>query len=225
MKIKELLVEERPREKIKKYGPSVLGNSELIALILGYGSKQKSVLEISNKLLKNYSLNSLSTLSISELTKNFGIGEAKACKIVACFELARRLASFVPQERLTVNNAEDVARILIPQMSYLKKENFKAVYLDSRRRIIKDETIFVGSMNSSIVHPREIFEPAITEGAAAIILIHNHPSGDPAPSKADIEITKQLIECGEILEIEVLDHLIIGGNSYFSFREEGFLNT
>jgi len=222
MKIKDISKDERPRERLKKYSPEVLSSSELLAIILGQGTKKENVLVLANKILMNYNLDSLSRLSISELKKTFGIGEVKACQIIACFELGRRVASFNPEKKIIINSAEDIKKLFLSKMSNLKKENFKVIYLDSRKKIIKEETIFVGSLNSTIVHPREIFEPAISEGAAAVILMHNHPSGDSAPSKEDLEITKQLIESGKILGIEVLDHIIIGEKTIYSLRENGF---
>jgi len=219
MKIKDVSRDERPRERLKKHGADVLSSSELLAIVLRQGSKKENVLVMANKLLMNYNLDVLSKLSISELKKNFGVGEAKACQIVACFELGRRMASFNHKNKVEINSAEDIGKLFLPKLSPLKKENFKVVYLDSRKRMIKEETIFIGSLNASVVHPREIFEPAITEGVAAIILLHNHPSGDPTPSEDDLEITKQIVSSGKILGIEVLDHVIIGRNSYYSMRE------
>jgi len=219
MKIKDISNDERPRERLKKHGAEVLSSSELLAIILGQGSKKENVIVMANKLLMNYNLDVLSKLRISELKKNFGIGEAKACQIVACFELGRRSVSFNYDKKIVINSAEDIGKLFLPKMSHLKKENFRVVYLDSRKRAIKEETIFIGSLNASVVHPREIFEPAITEGVAAIILLHNHPSGDPTPSEDDLEITKQIVSSGKILGIEVLDHVIIGRNSYYSMRE------
>ena len=152
-----------------------------------------------------------------------GIGNVKACQITACFELGRRLASFKDNKKPQISNAKDVAKLFIPEMGTLEKEHFKGVYLDSKRRIIKQETIFIGSLNESVVHPREIFKIAIEESSAAIILLHNHPSGDPNPSSFDIKMTKELIKAGELLGIEILDHIIIGGEKYVSLRENGLI--
>ena len=221
--IKDLPLEERPREKLIKYGPGVLTNAELLAIILGNGSKRENVLELSKNLLKENNLKSLSRKRVNALMRIFGVGQSKSCQIVSCFELGRRLASFKNPRSNSINNVGDVVKLFSPDMSSLKKEHFKGIFLDSRKRIIKDETIFIGSLNASIIHPREIFQAAFEEGAAAIILLHNHPSGDPKPSDDDIEITKQLVKAGEILGIEVFDHIIIGHNRYFSFKEKDHL--
>lgn len=222
LKIKDLPLEERPRERLMKYGHKTLSNTELLAIILRNGSKKEGVLELSRKLLKENNIKSLSRKRINYLKNNLGIGEAKACQIIACFELGRRLAAFSDQQNPTINNAQDIVKLFMPEMSSLKKEHFKGIFLDSRKRITKDETIFIGSLNASIIHPREIFQVALEEGAAAIILLHNHPSGNPKPSDDDIEMTKQLVKAGDILGIEVLDHIIIGSKRYFSFREKGY---
>jgi len=224
MKIKQITKKERPRERLIKHGPETLATAELIAIVLGNGTKNKNVIEISNKLLSDYNIDSLSKLNISKLKKNFGIGEAKACQIISCFELGRRVASFNHEEKVAINSVKDIEKFFLPKMSHLKKEHFKVVYLNSRKRIIKEETIFIGSLNTSIIHPREIFEFAIIESAAAIILLHNHPSGDPTPSEDDLEITKQLAGSGKILGIEILDHVIIGNDKVYSFKENGILN-
>ncbi len=223
MNIKTLPSDERPREKLIKYGPKTLTNSELLAIIISTGSKKENVLTLSTKLFRKYSLKSLSRLKIGSLKKQLGIGDVKACQITACFELGRRLASFKDMKKPQIANAKDVAKLFIPEMGTLEKEHFKGIYLDSKKRIIKQETIFIGSLNESVVHPREIFKIAIEESSAAIILLHNHPSGDPNPSNFDIEMTKELIQAGELLGIEILDHIIIGGEKYVSLREKGLI--
>lgn len=219
MKIKDILETERPRERLQSYGVQALSNSELLSIILGQGSKKENVIELSNRLLKENNLDSLSVLNISELKKVFGIGEAKACQIVSCFELGRRTASFNPEKKVSINSANDVVELFSPKLNFLKKEHFICIYLNSRKKVIKKETIFIGTLDASLVHPREIFEIAIKEGASGIILLHNHPSGDSNPSREDLEVTEQLISSGEILGISVIDHVIIGNKNYHSFRE------
>jgi len=223
MKIKSLPAEERPREKLIKNGPETLSNSELLAIVLRTGNKKESVVSMANNLFNKYNVKFLSRLDIGTLKKELGIGDAKACQIVACFELGRRLAKFKTDKKKPVKNARDMAKIFIPEMSSLKKEHFKGVFLDSKNRIIKEETIFVGSLTESVVHPREIFQIALNENAAALILIHNHPSGDPTPSEEDIKITKELVKAGNILGIPVLDHIIIGNNNYVSLKEKDLI--
>lgn len=221
MRIKDISEEERPRERLLKHGPKTLSNAELLAIILRTGNKKENVMELTHKLLQKYHLKSLSRISISTITKLSGIGEAKACQIVACFELGRRLAAFNKERKIKINSAKEIAKMFMPEMSTLKKEHLVSVYLDTRMRIIKEEITFVGSLNTSVTHPREIFQPAISEGAVAVILIHNHPSGDPNPSEEDIETTKQLAAAGKIMGIEILDHVIIGDKKYYSLRDKG----
>lgn len=223
MKIKDLPQDERPREKLQEFGVDSLSNSELLALVLRNGSKKENVVTLANRILKENNLENLSCLDITDLMKTHGVGEVKACQIVACFELSRRLASFNSDKKPKIENAQDIAKLLIPKLGHLKKETLFGIYLNSRKQIIKIEKIFVGSVDSSIVHPREIFEPAIKESAVAIIIAHNHPSGDTRPSKEDIGITNQLIKAGELMDIELLDHLIIGKKKYFSFREQNLI--
>ncbi len=220
MNIKSLPFDERPREKLVKHGAIFLSNSELLAIILRTGNKKESVLDLSNKLFNKYNLKSLSRIKITSLKKQLGIGDVKACQIIACFELGKRLSSFKEDKKPVIKNAKDISKLFIPEMGALEKEYFKGVYLDTQKRIIKEENIFVGSLNESIVHPREIFKIALDENAAAIILLHNHPSGNPNPSDSDIEITKEIVKAGNLLGIEVLDHIIIGGRKYVSLKEK-----
>ena len=223
LKIKDFPLEERPRERLMEHGPKALSNAELLAIILRNGSKKDNVLELSKKLLKENNIKSLSRKRINSLKNNLGIGEAKACQIIACFELGRRLASFKEKRNPRINTITDIVKLVMPEMSCLKKEYFKGIFLDARKRIIKKETIFIGSLNTSIIHPRDVFQIALEEGAAGIILVHNHPSGDPKPSEDDITITKQIVKAGAMMWIDVLDHIIIGNKNYFSFRENGYV--
>ena len=223
MNIKSLPFDERPREKLIKHGPRTLTDSELLAIILRTGNKKESVIGLSNKLFNKYNLKSLSRIKITSLKKQLGIGDAKACQIIACFELGKRLAAFKEDKKPIIKNAKDVVKLFLPEMSVLEKEHFKGVYLDTRKRIIKQENIFIGSLNESVVHPREIFKIALDENAATIIILHNHPSGDPNPSSYDIEMTKELVKAGDLLGIQILDHIIIGGKKYVSLREKGLI--
>lgn len=223
MKLKSLPLEERPREKLIKHGPKFLTNSELLAIILGIGNKKENVLSLSSKILNSYNLKLLSKANVSKLAKEYGIGEAKACQIIACFELGRRLSSFREEKKTAIKNAKDIVKIFSFEMNSLKQENLKAIYLDSRNRIIKEKTIFVGSFNESVINQREIFRIAMEENAAAVILIHNHPSGDSNPSMADIEATQEIIKAGEILKIPLIDNIILGDRKYFSFKEKGLI--
>jgi len=213
--------DEYPRERLIKHGADVLANYELLAIILNTGTKEENVLELSKRIDNKYSLKNLCSQSVSSLTKELGIGNAKACKILAISELSRRL-NLPSNESTFIKSAKDVFELLSPKISHLKKENLLAIYLSSRRKVIKISTIFVGSLNESLIHPREIFKIALEENASAIILAHNHPSGDPTPSESDLKSTKELRLAGEVMGIEVLDHIIIGEGNYWSLRESGF---
>ena len=217
MKIKDLPKVDRPREKLEKYGPGKLSNSELLAVLLGSGTKGTNVVELSNKILKKFSGAGLSKASVKELKNTFGLGSAKACEIVACFELGRRLLQ--NKKSVLLLSPKDVWDEM-KDIRDNKKEHFVIFFLDSRNQEIKREIISVGSLNANLVHPREVFEPAIQHSAAQIILAHNHPTGDTRPSNADLEITKRLAEAGKIIGIEVVDHIIVTKNNYLSFREK-----
>lgn len=222
LSIKDYPLQERPRERLLTKGVKSLSDAELLAIILRNGSPKENVLDLSKNILSHHNLKELSRKRVNKLKTIFGIGEVKACQIIASFELGRRLASFSEGRRQTINSAKDIAKYFSAEMRSLKKEHFKVVYLNSRKKIMNEETIFVGSVNESIVHPREVFQGAIVEGATAIIVVHNHPSGDPTPSEEDIEVTKELVLCGNLLGITVLDHVIIGDKKYLSLQEQGY---
>jgi len=223
LRILDMKKEERPRERLVKNGPSALSDSELLAIILRTGTKQENVINLSQRILSEYNLKQLSTTSLDQLTRIHGIKESKAAQIAACFEIARRLESFIEEEKPKINSPEDVYRRIYPRMREQKKENFIELCLDTKNQIIKEETISVGSLNANIVHPREVFKTALAVSAAHIIVTHNHPSGDPSPSREDIEITRKLVETGKIIGINVLDHVIIGDGRHFSMKEAGHI--
>jgi len=217
MKIKDLPKVERPREKLIRYGPEKLSNSELLAIILGSGTKDRNVIELANKILKKFSADELPNLTFNDLKNYPGLGPAKACEIIACFELGKRLLKGKRTKiYLTPKDVWDELKDLHNH----KKEHFVIFYLDARNQEIKREIISVGSLNANLVHPREVFEPAVRNLAAQIILAHNHPSGDPEPSEDDLEITKRLVESGRILGIEIIDHVIVAKNGFISFKEK-----
>lgn len=222
MTVKELPSDDRPREKLLQKGAESLSDAELIAILLRTGRKGKSVLEISQELIndeKNLAL--LATRSVKSLTKISGIGNDKAVTLAAAFELSRRILSQSKwRSDKKITSPQDIADIFIPILRDEVKEKFIVVCLNSTNKVIKYETISVGNLNSSVVHPREIFKVAIDNNSASIILIHNHPSGNPEPSNEDIRITKKLVESGKILEIPVFDHVIIAGETYTSFVEK-----
>lgn len=219
--IKELPLDDRPREKLILRGAQSLSDAELIAILLRTGSKGKSVLIVAQELINLYgNLSLLASKSLQTLTKNIGIGKDKAATLIAAFELSRRISfqsKWFSNKKIT--SPEDVAEIFIPLLRDEMKEKFIVVCLSSSNKIIKYETISVGNLNSSVVHPREVFQVAIDNHSASIILIHNHPSGNTEPSNEDIRITKKLVEGGKLLEILIFDHIIVAGNSYSSFVE------
>lgn len=218
--IKDMPVDMRPREKMLSKGERSLSEAELLAIILGMGTKNLSALDLAKHLLVKYrGLRNLREVSLNELISEHGMGPAKAVSIKAAFELGRRMA-LSTQQKEVVKSPEDVKNIVMEDMRYFDREYFRVLYLDRKNGIIFMEDISVGGLHSAVVHPREVFKNAVKMSAAAVILVHNHPSGDPAPSKEDIEITQRLIEAGRILGIEVLDHIIVGENRYCSLKAE-----
>lgn len=220
MKIKDLPKIERPRERLEKYGPEKLSNPELLAILLRVGGKGINVVEMSKKILKKFSNNKLAEANFKELKNSFGLGPAKACEIIACFELGRRLLK--GKKSALLLSPQDVWREL-KDIRENKKEHFVIFFLDARNQEIKREIISIGSLNASLVHPREVFEPAVSSLAAQIIIAHNHPSGNSDPSEDDLEITKRLVKAGKILGIEVVDHIIVAQNKFISLKEEGVI--
>lgn len=220
MKIKDLPKVDRPREKLEKYGPEKLSNSELLAILLRTGSKGLNVVELSRKILGKFNESSLAKASFKDLKNTFGLGSAKACEIVACFELGRRfLQNKKSQIYLTPKDVWNELKDIRDN----KKEHFVIFFLDTRNQEIKREIISIGSLNANLVHPREVFEPAVRHLAAQIILAHNHPSGDTEPSEDDLEITKRLSEAGIILGIELIDHIIVTKDKFLSFKEKNLI--
>lgn len=218
MKITDISEENRPRERLIKSGAGALSDAELLAIIFQKGTKGENAIDMSNRLTSKHSIAKLSELSISELQEVKGIGPAKAAQIKAIFELHKR-NSIAIRNGTPIKSAKDVFEYASQKLMYRKKEQFMILHLDSKNRIIKDEIVSIGILNASIVHPREVFKSAIRESANAIILTHNHPSGDPTPSEEDEKITEIIHKAGEIIGISVLDHVIIG-NTHYSFREE-----
>lgn len=224
IKIKDIPNNERPRERLLKYGEEVLSNQELLAIILRTGTKYESALDLAKRLITSYGgLTFIAKSSVYELSKVKGIGLAKACEIKACVEIGKRINSFKGNDRVKITSPEDVALLVIDEMRFLAKEHFRVIFLNTKNYVIQIKDVSIGSLNSSIVHPREVFLEAIKLSSASIILCHNHPSGDTTPSQEDINITKRLIEAGKIIGIEVLDHIIIGDVNYLSFKEKNII--
>ncbi|MCH7773086.1 MAG: DNA repair protein RadC [Bacteroidetes bacterium] len=223
--VKDLPLDDRPREKLILRGPQNLSDAELLAILLRTGMKGKSVLTIAQEIInKEKNLSNLASRSLDSLTKEAGIGKDKAATLLAAFEMSRRIQS---QSKLFSNkkitSPKDIAEIFIPILRDEVKEKFIVVCLNSANKVIKNETISIGNLNSSVVHPREIFKVAIDSLSASIILIHNHPSGNPEPSNEDISITKKIVEAGKIMDIPVFDHIIIAGDTFTSFVEKRLL--
>ena len=223
MMVRDYPLEERPRERMIKEGAEKLTNQELIAILLRTGTKNESVFELSSRILKEIgSLRRLTDASVEELTLIRGIGQAKAVQIMAGIELGRRVAQ-KQEELLTIRSPQDAAGYLTELLCLDQQEKFYCLYLNTKNQVVFEKTIFVGSLNASIVHPREVYKEAVKWSAASIIVCHNHPSGDPTPSREDIEVTKRLIDAGEMIGIECLDHLIIGDRRYISLKEKGYI--
>ncbi|MFD9624916.1 RadC family protein [Peribacillus muralis] len=224
MLIRDYPKEERPRERFLQDGPESLSNQELLALLLRTGTKEESVLHLAGRLINSVKgLRLLKEASVEELIGIKGIGEAKAIHILASVELGRRMNQLNDQDRYVIRSPEDGANYCMEEMRFLSQEHFVCLYLNTKNQVLQKTTVFIGSLNASIVHPREVFKEAFRRSAASIICLHNHPSGDPTPSREDIEVTKRLVECGRIIGIEVLDHIIIGEHKYVSLKEKGYL--
>lgn len=224
IKMKDVPKSERPRERLLQYGESHMSNQELLAILLGSGTKKESVMDLSNRLLMHFEgLKLLSDATIEELTAIRGIGEAKGVIMLAALELGRRIQQYKPDERYVIRSPEDGADYVMEEMRSLNQEHLVALFLNTKNQVIHRQTIFIGSLNASIVHPREIFREAVKRSAASVVCAHNHPSGDPAPSQEDIHVTRRLVEAGKIIGIELLDHLVIGNNRFISLKEKGYL--
>ena len=223
--VHDLPLSERPRERLLRFGIEALSTQEVLALILGRGIKNESVMVTTQKLLSEFgNLKNVAAASIEELTEVKGIGKAKAAQIKAAFELSKRLDNSSDEEQKpAVKSPEDVIKSVKNKLKGKKREHFLVLSLDTRNHLINTHTISVGSLDTSIVHPREVFKEAISSSAASVIFAHNHPSGDPTPSEDDIKLTKRLVEAGEIMGIEVLDHVIICDRDYLSMKAKGFL--
>ncbi|MCL4264809.1 MAG: DNA repair protein RadC [Anaerolineae bacterium] len=212
----------RPRERLLTVGERSLSQAELLAITLRTGNGQENALHLAQRLLNQFrGLPGIAQASVTELTAVRGIGQVKAIEIKAALELGRRLLTTAPEERLPITSPNQAANILMPEMSHLPQEQIRTILLDTRNRVLSIPTIYIGSLNTTSIRVGEIFRPAIKENAAAIILSHNHPSGDSSPSPEDISVTRKIVQAGELLGISVLDHIIIGNQQYASLKERG----
>ncbi|WP_138496240.1 RadC family protein [Paenibacillus pinistramenti] len=223
-RLRDIPHEERPRERLIRYGAEALSHAELLAILLRTGTHQESAIHVAQKILsKAGEIRGLVDLSLDELMEIKGIGEAKAIQLLAGIEIGRRLARSVRRDAVVIRSPKDAAEIVMDQLRYLNKEHFICLFLNTKNHLIGQETLSIGSLNASIVHPREVFRAAVKCSSASIVCVHNHPSGDPSPSPEDIQITKRLCEAGEIIGIDVLDHLIIGDGRFVSLKEQGLM--
>lgn len=222
--IRDLPPEERPREKLKNLGAGALSNAELLAILLRVGNRDQSAIQVAMKVLaRGGGLRNLPGLSLEELQENKGIGPDKAVMIKAALELGSRLATTPPERGGSITSPRQAADLFMEELRYKKKEYFKILLLNTKNHVISKEEISVGSLSASIVHPREIFNIPMRKSAASVVLVHNHPSGDPSPSQEDLAVTRRLVDAGNILGVSVRDHIIIGDGCFFSFREKGLI--
>ena len=215
---------ERPRERLYWNGPEALADAELLALQLGSGTRGKSAIDVAREMLAAYgSLADVAGREVAELAKLSGVGPAQAARLVAAFELTRRLRARIPGARVVLSGPAEVYAAYGPLMEDLKREVFRVALLDAQNGLLLDRVISQGTLSASLVHPREVFKPAILESAASVILLHNHPSGDPTPSREDVRLTRQLVECARLLDLRIHDHLVIGRGRFVSLAERGII--
>ena len=220
--IKDLPRSERPRERLLHHGPGFLSTAELLAIILRTGTPEENVLRVAQRLLISFGdLGGLARASPAELTQEKGLGPAKVAQLKAALELGRRLLALSPEERPQIRSPDDAANLVMSEMSLLEQENLRLILLDTKNRVLGTPTIYQGSLNTSLIRVGELFREAIRANCASLIVLHNHPSGDPTPSPEDVAVTRQIAEAGKLLDIEVLDHLIIGQQRYVSLKERG----
>ncbi len=223
-RIKDMPSDQRPRERLIREGSRALSDPELLAILLRTGSSEKSAVELATEVLNCFSgLKNLVQAGVEELSSIKGMGPVKAAQLKAALEIGRRLALVSVSERPSIRGPQDAAAMVMEEMRHLDREHFCALLLNTKHQVLAKETISIGTLNSSVVHPRELFKAAIKRSASAVILVHNHPSGDPTPSREDREITRRLQDAGSIIGIEVLDHIVIGDNRFISFRDKGML--
>lgn len=221
-RIMDLALSDRPRERLAQLGPQALSNAELIAILLRVGVEGENAVQVGQRLLQHFGgIRGLHRASFSEVLQQRGVGEAKVATIKAAIELGRRLTLEAPEERPSIGSPADAAALVKYEMQALEKEHLRVILLDTRNNVIEIDEVYRGSLNASVVRVGEVFTPAVRRNAASILVVHNHPSGDPTPSPEDISITRSLVQAGKILQIELLDHIIIGQGNYVSLKEKG----
>ncbi len=222
--IKKLPLETRPREKLKKFGPSVLTNEELLAIILRNGTKDKNVLSVAREILLTLGLDNINSESLNKLKKIKGVGEVKALTLLAALELGKRSLNMSDNyNKKIIKNSDDAYRYFKDELENSKQEKLIAIFLDTKKRVINSKIIFIGTLDQSLVHPRDIFREALEANAKSLIIMHNHPTGEIAPSMEDDLFTSKLVSTGKIVGILVIDHLIIGHNKYYSYSDRGMI--
>ena len=220
--IKELPTDLRPRERLAQAGEGALSTAELLAIVLRTGVGGENVLSLATRLLSAYGgLPGLARATFAELQVVKGLGPAKSAQLKAALELGRRMLVASPDQRFVVRSPADVAQLLMAEMAHLEQEHFRVLYLDTRNHVLGSATLYVGSLNASHIRVAEVFRDAVKRNCAAIIVAHNHPSGDPTPSPEDVNVTRQLTQAGRLLDIELLDHLVVGQQRFVSLRERG----
>lgn len=224
--VKEMPIEDRPRERLWSMGPEFLSNAELLAIILRNGFREKSALQMAQEILQHCGedgIVGMNKLSAGDLRQMKGIGEAKAAELMAAIELGKRMSRHGLRHRMIITSPDDAAEYAMPRFRYEQREHFAVILLNIKNHVLSMPVISIGSLTTSVVHPREVFKAALQQAAAALILVHNHPSGDPSPSRDDILTTKRLVEAGKLMDVPVLDHIIIGNDNYISLKEKGVI--
>ncbi len=220
--ILELPLSERPRERLQHAGAASLSNAELLAITLRIGGRGENVLDMAQRLLSTYrGLGGLARASCDELAQEHGVGTAKAAQVLAAFELGKRLLVASPDNRPQITSPADAANLLMAEMATLEQEHLRTLLLDTRHRVLASPTIYVGNVNTTVIRVADLFREAIRLNCVALIVAHNHPSGDPTPSPDDVKVTEQIVQAGKLLDIEVLDHLVIGQQRFVSLKERG----
>ncbi len=218
--IRDLPQDERPRERLQRYGPSHLSNAELIAILLRVGSAGESVLNLSARVLSTYGgIGGVAKATYGELCELHGVSDAKACQLLAALEIGRRLASLQPEDRAIIRSPQDVFNLLSAEMGFLVQEHLRVLLLNTKNEVLAVHEIYKGNVNSAVVRVSEVLRPAVRENCPNIIIVHNHPSGDPTPSPEDILVTRQIRTCADMMDIELLDHVVIGNQRFVSLKE------
>ena len=220
--IRDLPLAERPRERLWNHGAGSLSNAELLAILLRTGAASESVLDLATRLLARFGgLAGLARAGLAELCAERGVGEAKAAELKAGLELGRRLLSTQPEARPVVRSPQDVANLLLAEMGMLEQEELRVVLLNTKNQVIAIQEVYRGSVNTSLIRVGEVFREAVRQNCPALVVVHNHPSGDPTPSEDDVQVTRRMVDAGKLMDIEVLDHLVFGQQSYISLKERG----